>query len=55
MTSQRKARRRLESWHRYFRKYEPWHYCTPGILRAYDRRVRASYAAIRAAQKREGS
>lgn len=46
MTSQRKAKRQLDRWHRYFSRY-PWHLCTPGILRAYDRRVDAQYAKLR--------
>jgi hypothetical protein len=53
--SVRKARRQLDRWHRYFRKYEPWHMATPGLLRAYNRWVAAQvhrkYHANRALQK----
>ncbi len=46
MTSMRKANRRFERWNKYYRKY-PWHYATPGMLRAYDRIVAADYAKLR--------
>jgi hypothetical protein len=39
--SKRKAKRQFDRWSRYFRKYEPWHYATPGMLRAYNRWVQA--------------
>lgn len=45
--SYRKARRNLHKWFRYFRKYEPWHLSTPGLEKAYNRMVHASYANIR--------
>lgn len=41
MTAHRKAQRRFAQWVRYFRKYEPWHYATPGMLRAYNAVVRS--------------
>ena len=47
MTSKRKAKRQLERWFRYFRKYEPWHMSTPGLERAYDCKTRAFYAKLR--------
>jgi hypothetical protein len=50
--SRRRTKQRLERWHRYFRRY-PWHLCTPGILRAYDRAVAGQYAGIRHDRKRE--
>lgn len=43
----RKANRKFRRWCRYFRKYEPWHYATPGMERAYDQVTRAAYARLR--------
>lgn len=45
--SKRKAKRNLDKWFRYFRKYEPWHMSTPGLEKAYDRKNAAFYAGLR--------
>jgi hypothetical protein len=46
MSSVRKANRQYQRWHKYFRKYEPWHLATPGMERAYNHWVRARYVRI---------
>jgi hypothetical protein len=53
--SVRRAKRRFDRWSRYFRHYEPWHIATPGMLRAYDAYVRASYARINLRLRDEGA
>jgi hypothetical protein len=45
--SKRRAKRRFDRWVRYFKPYEPWHYATPGMERAYNALVHADYAQLR--------
>lgn len=52
--SVRKAKRRLDRWDRYFRKY-PWHMATPGMERAYNAWVRATYAELNERLRQDGA
>ena len=50
--SQRKADRKFRQWVKYFRKYEPWHFATPGMEKAYNQCVHASCANMRKTEEK---
>lgn len=53
--SVRKRKRQLDRWYRYFRKYEPWHLGTPGLERAYNAWVHATYAELNKRLRADGA